>query len=174
MRNCRKNGSRIFLKLVATLIICSVAVVVSGAVMFVPGSQQSIDKPQEAQFCGKIMPSASISQTIPVVNETNSLLFILNWSKKDSGLQLKIQTPQGTDALVESNSIDHQKGDNFEFYLLQDPEIGNWTAVINAANVSSETDDYCLLVDILENKTLSLVTDSKKKMNSTDFSPTTP
>lgn len=105
------------------------------------------------KICGHIGFQSPIIHEISIKKNTNSALFLMNWTKNESGLKLILIPPDNKETL-DINCIQHEIGSVHEFYLLRNPASGVWKAEIEGNNLSLNEDDYCLVVELLENDTV--------------------
>jgi hypothetical protein len=125
-----------------------------GCIILASG-QMDWDQTPVNTTCGQIAYSSPVIQKIAVNKDTNSALFFLNWSRNKSDLQLTITSPDGERMPPASNYLQHEKGGWYEFYLFRNPQRGLWSLEIASNNSSEGEDKYCLMVELVENKTQS-------------------
>lgn len=114
-------------------------------------SQEPTSDDTAAQkICGHIDSRSSIVHEVSINKSTNSALFFINWTKNESEISLSLSPPDGKNASG-TEYIQHERGSVHEFYLLKNPSSGVWKAKIEGGNRSA--DDYCLMVELLENET---------------------
>ncbi len=130
--------------LASTILLCSHSV----------SQELASDDATVDKVCGHIdLQSPIIVHEVSIKKDTNSALFFMNWTKNESGLKLSLIPPDNKSA-SDINCIQHEIGSVHEFYLLRNPASGVWKAEIEGNNLSLSEDDYCLVVELLENDTV--------------------
>ena len=113
--------------------------------------------------CGHIAPSSSVMHNTTIDSTISTALFVIHWIRSESDLNLVLYSPNGTridsSVAVTDFSIYYEENTTYEYYVIQNPEYGNWTMEITAINVPSDGEDYCAFVNTISNLTFSLSTD---------------
>jgi hypothetical protein len=158
-------------KLASILLLSTILIGVSYSISDLP-RQMSIsrDTPMDL-YCGHLTPNAVVSYDIAIINDTNSAIFYINWTRNESLLNMSLFDPDGRVADLKSEYDKHERGNTYEYYLLQTPKKGTWIAEIIAGDLLDQGDDYCLRVTLIENKTVSFQ-EVKKNVTSIESIPT--
>lgn len=105
----------------------------------------------------RINASEVQSQNLMIGSDVSSAVFSLNWQNMGSDLEMTLRSPSG-DQIDQSAQmpIIYKKKEIETLYIVQNPEPGNWTAVIEAKNVSSKGEEYAFFVaQLLGNVTIA-------------------
>lgn len=115
-------------------------------------SAEDIETPMRF-ICGHLVPSANVQHNITINNAAASVSFVLNWTNEAADLSLILVSPSGAKINRDTKSplIQHQKVGTVEFYVIRDPDEGNWVLEVHEDNVSLET-DYSLESEAIYNK----------------------
>jgi hypothetical protein len=92
---------------------------------------------------GQINASEIKSQISTVGSDVSSVVFSLNWQNNGSDLEMTLKSPSG-DQINQSAQAPtiYKKEELSTYYIVPNPEPGNWTAIIEAKNVPSEGEHY--------------------------------
>jgi hypothetical protein len=92
---------------------------------------------------GQINASEVQSQISMIGSDVSSAVFALNWQNKGSDLEMILRSPSG-DQINQSAQAPtiFKKEELNTYYIVANPEPGNWTAIIEAKNVPSEGEHY--------------------------------
>jgi len=122
----------------------------------------------------RINASEVQSQNSMIGSDVSSAVFSLIWQNMGSDLEMTLRSPSG-DQIDQSAQmpIIYKKKEIEAQYIVQNPEPGNWTAVIEAKNVSSTGEDYIFfVVQLLGNVTIAdnemVSSDSSNSVNQTN------
>ena len=97
------------------------------------------------------------SQYSMIGSDVSSAVFSLNWQNMGSDLEMTLRSPSG-DQINQSAQmpIIYTKEELDTYYIVPNPEPGNWTAIIEAKNVSSKGEDYVFFAaQLLGNATIA-------------------
>lgn len=110
---------------------------------------------------GTILPGQTSSLTVPITSSTTSATFSISWG--GSNLDLVLYKPDGTeinpDVAATDPNIDYVEESTYEFYRMDNPDVGEWTMEITAISVPTEGEDYTAKVRVVSTLTISLMTD---------------
>ena len=115
--------------------------------------------------CNNIGPSETLLQNSLIDSNLTSISFILSWSDSTNSPEMVLRTPGAHEInqFVEPPII-YEKNDTIIYYIIPNPEIGNWTLEINTNDQSSKDEDYCLFI----------VQDTSSQSNEENYSITLP
>jgi hypothetical protein len=110
----------------------------------------SIDTVEIAPQIGTVIPvnglinaSESQSQISMIDANISSLTFSLNWENMDSDLEMSLESPSGEQINQSAQTPIIYKKEKIDiYYIIPNPEPGNWTAIIEAKKVPSEGEKY--------------------------------
>jgi hypothetical protein len=130
--------------------LCSVFIIL--ATVLVPVSSYGaisgeISSNSSLEQCGSISPGSNAAQNVSIKAGAYSAVFFLNWSDNQSKLGLQLTDPNGIRYDQNSSSIEHDNGDTFDYFLLQSPAYGVWTAEIIPKYLKDNQEHYCLMID---------------------------
>ena len=92
---------------------------------------------------GQINASEVQSQISMIGSDVSSVVFALNWQNKGSDLEMTLRSPSGDQINQSAQAPTIYKKEEFDtYYIVPNPEPGNWTAIIEAKNVSSKGEHY--------------------------------
>jgi hypothetical protein len=96
-------------------------------------------------ICGHINASEVLSVKSAIESGSSSASFVLSWTNVTTDLQMVLETPRGQEInqSVKPPAI-YGKNESLIYYIIPDPEAGNWTAEIFADNMPASGEDYCL------------------------------
>jgi hypothetical protein len=91
----------------------------------------------------QINASEMQSQISMVGADVSSVVFSLNWQNKGSYLEMTLKSPSGEqiNQSAQAPTI-YSKGELDTYYIVPNPEPGNWTAIIEAKKVPSKGEHY--------------------------------
>jgi hypothetical protein len=96
---------------------------------------------------GHINASETLSQISIIGSDVASASFSLYWQNEESDLEMTLRSPSG---LLINQSVQmptiYKKDKIDTYYIVENPETGNWTAMIEAKNVSAKGEDYTFFV----------------------------
>ena len=105
----------------------------------------------------RINASEVQSQNLMIGSDVSSAVFSLNWQNMGSDLEMTLRSPSG-DQINQSAQMPviYTKEELDTYYIVPNPEPGNWTAIIEAKNVSSKGEDYVFFAaQLLGNATIA-------------------
>lgn len=92
---------------------------------------------------GQINASEMQSQISMVGSNVSSVVFSLNWQNKGSDLEMTLKSPSGDQINQSAQAPTIYKKEELDtYYIVTNPEPGNWTAIIEAKKVPSEGEHY--------------------------------
>jgi len=99
---------------------------------------------------GHINASETLSQISTVGPNVSSASFSLYWQNEENDLSMTLKSPSGLmiDQSAQLPTI-YQKENQSIYYIVQDPEAGNWTAMIEALNVSAQGEEFTFFGDLV-------------------------
>jgi hypothetical protein len=125
------------------------------------GMASSIEAGDEGPQVGTTIPidaqinaSEVQSQNSMIGSNVSSAVFSLNWQNMGSDLEMTLRSPSG--GLIDQSAgmpIVYAKEKLDTYYIVPAPEPGNWTAIIEAKNVSSKGEEYVFFVAQVLSKT---------------------
>jgi hypothetical protein len=104
---------------------------------------------------GYINASETLTQISTVGPNVSSASFSLYWQNGENDLGMTLKSPSGLviDQSAQPPTI-YEKGNQSIYYIVQDPEAGNWTAMIEALNVSAQGEEFTFFGDLLGNEAI--------------------
>jgi hypothetical protein len=103
-----------------------------------------MDEGLAVPICKHINASETYSLSFSVGLNISSASFILSWDNNSSDMEMVLISP--SERKIDSSSeqpINYQKNDSMIFYIVPDPEPGNWTAEVIAPAALQMGEDYC-------------------------------
>jgi hypothetical protein len=92
---------------------------------------------------GHINASEKLSQISNIGYDTSCAIFALNWQNEESDLEMALRAPSGVSINQSAQMpVGYTKEKLDTYYVIPDPEPGNWTVIIEAKNVSAGGEDY--------------------------------
>jgi hypothetical protein len=92
---------------------------------------------------GHINASEMQSQISIVGSDVSSVVFSLSWQNKGSDLEMTLKSPGGDQINQSAQAPTIYKKEELDtYYIVPNPEPGNWTAIVEAKNVPSEGEHY--------------------------------
>lgn len=92
---------------------------------------------------GHINAFEKLSQISNIGSDASSAIFALNWQNEESDLEMTLRSPSGVSINQSAQMpIGYTKEKLDTYYVIPGPEPGNWTAIIEAKNVSAGGEDY--------------------------------
>jgi hypothetical protein len=103
---------------------------------------------------GHINASETLWHNLTVGSNISSVSFALYWPNEGSDLEMALISPSGLLINQSAQMPTVYKRENMNaYYIVQEPEAGNWTAMIEAKNVSASGEDYTFfMAQILGNE----------------------
>jgi len=109
-------------------------------------NDSSLDGPEPQ--CGQVNASETLSLNSTISSGLRSASFILVWTDMNSSLEMALTTPGGL--RLDSSAEDvYGRDKGIVYFVVPDPEPGNWTAVITAGDGSAKV-SCCLVLDLSE------------------------
>jgi hypothetical protein len=110
----------------------------------------SIDAEEDTPQIGDVIPingqinaSESQSQISMIEGNASFVAFYLNWQNMDSDLEMTLKSPSGVEIDQSAQMpIIYKKEKINAYYIIPNPELGNWTAIIEAKKVPPEGEKY--------------------------------
>lgn len=107
-------------------------------------SEEEADEGLVVPFCGTINASETFEMNVSVGSNISSASFLVDWTNLSSELEMTLVSPSG-------RSIDSSVGEPIIFdesnasiyYIVPDPEPGEWVATITAKKVPAVGEEYC-------------------------------
>ncbi len=104
-------------------------------------------------YRGHINSSATLMHNTTIDSNISAAQFLIAWTKADSDLDLVVYSPDGTKIEpLPDFSIIHGEEETIEYYIVQDPLEGNWTAKITSKDVPRDGEDYCIIIDLIDKR----------------------
>jgi hypothetical protein len=125
---------------------------------------------------GRINASETQSQISMIGSNVSSVIFALNWQNKGSDLEMILKSPSGDQINQSAQAPIIYKKEEFDtYYIVPNPESGNWTSIIEAKNVPPKGEHYVFFASkalgkaaIRDNETESAdLSNSSSQTNST-------
>jgi hypothetical protein len=92
---------------------------------------------------GQINASEMQSQILMVGPDVSSMIFALNWQNKGSDLEMTLKSPNGDQINQSAQAPTIYKKEELDtYYIVSNPEPGNWTAIIEAKKVPPKGEHY--------------------------------
>jgi hypothetical protein len=92
---------------------------------------------------GQINVSEMQSQISMIGSDVSSVVFALNWQNKGTDLEMTLRSPSGDQINQSAQEPTIFKKEELDtYYIVPNPEPGNWTAIIEAKNAPSEGEHY--------------------------------
>jgi hypothetical protein len=120
---------------------------------------------------GQIHATQTILLNTTIGTNSSSLLFVLNWLNATSNLEATLISPSGVkiDSTTQSPVI-YGENTSLIFYILPNPEVGKWTAMITAKDVLDMGESYWALFSTTpeDNSTKQVLVDEKMNLSDLD------
>lgn len=103
-----------------------------------------MDEGLAVPICKHINASETHPLSFSVGPNISSASFILSWDNNNSDMEMVLISP--SEKMIDSSAgqpINYQKNDSMIFYIVPDPEPGNWTAEVIAPAALQTGENYC-------------------------------
>lgn len=155
----RPPGSIIFSVFLAIGIssLLSVTVIAEDSLSLVP-----------IQSCGHLNATGSSRLNSNIGSNLSAVTFLLDWTNVSSSLEMTLSMPDGQK--IDSSArppVIYGKNESTEYFLVPNPEPGEWTAEVKANSVPDKGEDYCLTtIFILGPESMQGNTTGSEQLNS--------
>ncbi len=104
-----------------------------------------LDQGLTVPTCGHIYASETHTVNSIIGLNITSASFILNGGETADNLGMVLVTPNGTEIGPDAGEpITYRREANLIYYIVPNPEPGNWTAKITAGTIPEMGEDYCI------------------------------
>ncbi len=106
--------------------------------------EDGLDEDLVVPFCGYINASESFEMNVSVGSNVTSASFLVDWMNLSSNLEMTLVSPSGRSiASSVGEPITFNESNASIYYIVPDPEPGEWVAIITAKEVPAVGEEYC-------------------------------
>lgn len=124
-------------------------------------SEEGLDEGLVVPFCGTINASETFEMNVSVGSNISSASFLVDWTNLSSELEMTLVSPSGRsiNSSVEA-PITFNESNASIYYIVPNPEPGEWIATIAAKEVPAVGEEYCTYSYLEEGSTVDVASNS--------------
>jgi hypothetical protein len=141
------------MKRIELMLIALITIIGSFSYAFGEEIADALDQGPTIPACGHINESETHLLNSTIGSNITSASFILSWSETADDLEMVLFAPSGMRIGPDAGEpVIYQRNASLIYYIVPNPEPGDWTAEITAGSVPEAGGDYCAFTVLDENE----------------------